>query len=428
MSGYLSQGTLGGLVTGTMYATTLNFLHSPQVNLQLFALDWVIALIFGPVGALAALSVLVCSRLLGASVRTSVKVLISTLTVSAFVILGPIAPAYNFRQALDLVALSSVISLPIGLLTRSLKMKIAITGGTGFVGQHLAARLSSEGHEVVLLARNAPEAQNAPFIAGDLSDVYQLAKVFAECDAVAHCAGINRELGRHTYQQVHIEGTKNVVGAAYASRIKKIVLMSFLRARPNCGSPYHESKWEAEEIVRNSGLDYTVIKAGVVFGRGDHMLDHLSHALYTFPIFPLVGLKDQACRPLAVEDLVQVMRAALIDMRLRQQTVAVVGAEEIYLREAVRRVAAVVGKEPLIFPLPVWCHRIMARVFELTMKTPLASLAQVRILSEGLVEPATPVARLPYDLIPTRKFTPEQIRNGLPSPAPFCAADLRWCA
>jgi len=51
MSGYLSQGTLGGLVTGTMYATTLNFLHSPQVNLQLFALDWVIALMFGPVGA-----------------------------------------------------------------------------------------------------------------------------------------------------------------------------------------------------------------------------------------------------------------------------------------------------------------------------------------------------------------------------------------
>jgi hypothetical protein len=102
-----------------MYAITLNFLHSPQVNLQLFALDWVIALMFGPVGALAALSVLVCSRLLGSAVRTSVKVLISTLMVSAFVILGPIAPAYNFRQALDLVALSSVISLPIGLLIGS---------------------------------------------------------------------------------------------------------------------------------------------------------------------------------------------------------------------------------------------------------------------------------------------------------------------
>ena len=56
---------------------------------------------------------------------------------------------------------------------------------------------------------------------------------------------------------------------------------------------------------------------------------------------PLVGLKDQPCRPLAVEDLVQVIRASLVDLRLKRQTVAVMGAEEIYLREAVRRVAEV---------------------------------------------------------------------------------------
>jgi NADH dehydrogenase len=77
-----------------------------------------------------------------------------------------------------------------------------------------------------------------------------------------------------------------------------------------------------------------VIKAGVVYGRGDHMLDHLSHALHTFPIFALVGLKNKTVRPLAVEDLVHVMRAALIDGRLKRQTIALLGAEEIYLKEA----------------------------------------------------------------------------------------------
>jgi len=108
--------------------------------------------------------------------------------------------------------------------------------------------------------------------------------------------------------------------------------MSFLRARPDCGSAYHESKWAAEEIVRESGLDYTIIKAGVVYGRGDHLLDHLSHAFHTFPIFALVGLKEQTVRPLAVEDLVHVMRGALIDRRLKRQTIALLGPEEIYLR------------------------------------------------------------------------------------------------
>ena len=307
-------------------------------------------------------------------------------------------------------------------------MRIAITGGTGFVGSHLATRLSGEGHEVILLARHARSVPNTTTITCSVSDIRRLTAVFTSCEAVAHCAGINREVGEQTFQRVHVEGTRNVVEAAKQAGVKRIILMSFLRARPTCGSRYHESKWTAEEIVRNSGLDYAVIKAGVVYGRGDHMLDHLSHALHTVPFFPLVGVKEKRVRPLAVEDLVQVMRAALIDRRLKRQTIALLGAEEIYLREAVRRVAEVIGKQPVMFPLPVFCHELMARIFELAMSVPLVSRAQVRILSEGIVEPASLVVPVPYDLIPTRRFTTEQIRNGLPLAGPFCVGDLRWCS
>src|SRR5690349_2596747 len=295
-------------------------------------------------------------------------------------------------------------------------MKIAITGATGFIGGHLTNRLTGEGHEVVCTARRG------------LDDVEQLTAAFSGCKAVAHCAGINREIGDQTYARVHVEGTRNVVAAAKNADVEKIVLMSFLRARASCGSAYHESKWEAEEIVRNSGLDYTVIKAGIVYGRGDHMLDHLSHALHTFPIFGLVGLKEKSIRPLAVEDLVHVMRAALVDRRIKRQTIALLGPEELYLSEAVLRVGEVVGKQPLMFRLPVVCHELMARVFEQFMKVPLTSVAQIRILSEGVVEPGSPVVPVPYDLVPTRRFTVEQIRNGLPHARTFCVGDLRWCS
>jgi len=304
-------------------------------------------------------------------------------------------------------------------------MKIAITGATGFVGSHLTTRLISEGHEVVRIARRRI---GDAIVHSGLENVDQLTAAFAECKAVAHCAGINREIRDQTYARVHVEGTRNVVAAAKNAGVEKIVLLSFLRARPDCGSPYHESKWAAEEIVRDSGLDYTVIKAGIVYGRGDHMLDHLSHALHTFPVFGLVGVKEKSIRPLAVEDLVHVMRAALVDRRMKRQTIALVGPEEIYLSEAVLRVAEVVGKRPLMFPLPVVCHELMARAFERFMKVPLTSLAQIRILSEGVVEPGSPVVPVPYDLIPTRRFTAEQIRNGLPQPGPFCVGDLRWCS
>jgi uncharacterized protein YbjT (DUF2867 family) len=311
-------------------------------------------------------------------------------------------------------------------------MKIAITGGTGFVGRHLARALVENGHHVVLVARGADDrdpsirsAQGISIAAVGTADPHLLAAAFGGCDAVAHCAGINRELGPQTYQAVHIEGTKNVVAAARAAGVARIAVLSFLRARPDCGSAYHESKWAAEEIVRGSGLDYTVVKAGMIYGRGDHMLDHLSHAFYTFPIFALLS-KDQPVAPLAVEDVVRVLIAALVEGRLTNQTVAVVGPERMTTSGAIKRVASAVDRHPLMVRLPVAAHQLLARMFEWAMVIPLVARAQVRILSESVVDPLPWADELPADLAPRLKFTDDRIRAGLPSPGRFGVADLRF--
>lgn len=314
-------------------------------------------------------------------------------------------------------------------------MRIAITGGTGFVGRHLAGTLVSSGHEVVLVARGLDsrdggvrDLPNTRFFASDLSKVADLARAFSACGAVAHCAGINREIGNQTYERVHVEGTRHVVEAARLAGVGKIALLSFLRARPDCGSGYHESKWAAEEIVRNAGLDYTILKAGVIYGQGDHMLDHLSHALFTFPVFATVGFADKPIRPLAVDDLAQILKAVLVQNRLSRRTVAVMGPEQMRLSEAVWRVAKVVGKNPLFMPMPVWFHYALAILLEATMTIPLASRAQVRILSEGIIEPIPPCSALPADLMPSTWFTDDQIRQGLPQPGAFNTKDLRCCS
>lgn len=311
-------------------------------------------------------------------------------------------------------------------------MRVAITGGTGFVGRHLAKALVASGHEVVLVARgldrrdpSAYEIPNTRFFATDLSSADELARAFAACGAVAHCAGINREIGAQTYDRIHVQGTRNVVQAARRAGVGKITLLSFLRARPNCGSGYHESKWAAEEIIRSSGIDWTIFKAGVIYGRGDHMLDHLSHALHTFPVFGLVGFADKPVRPLAVEDLARVLIAALTGGRLSRQTVAIMGPEQMPLSKAVKRVGRVLGKHPLYVPLPIAVHRLLAIVFEATMKIPLVSLAQVRILSEGIVDPWPPYGSLPADLLPTTPFSDEQIARGAPEAKAFSTRDLR---
>jgi NADH dehydrogenase len=310
-------------------------------------------------------------------------------------------------------------------------VRIAVTGGTGFVGRHLARALLSDRNEVILVARGVDKrdpsilGSGAAFVAASTEDTASLRRAFEGCEAVAHFAGINREIGSQTYERVHVRGTTAVVEAAHAAGVRKIVNLSFLRARPGCGSPYHESKWAAEEIVRASGLDYTILKSGVVYGRGDHLLDHVSRALYTFPFFPLVGMRPTRLRPVFVGDLVRVAQAALTDPRLSRRTIAVLGPEELGAGDAIRRIATAVGRVVPVVPAPVVFHRMLGWLFERTMTVPLVAAAQVRILSESVTEPLPFADAPPDDLAPPTMFSVERIRAELPPAGPFGLRDLR---
>jgi uncharacterized protein YbjT (DUF2867 family) len=291
-------------------------------------------------------------------------------------------------------------------------MRVAITGGTGFVGRHLAERLDPA--QTVIVSRRTGVA---------VDDVEALAHAFSGCDVVAHCAGINREIDDQTFERVHVEGTRAVVEAARRAGVRRIVMVSFLRARPDCGSGYHETKWAAEELVRNSGIDHTILKSGMIYGAGDHMINHVTRAVRTLPMFATVGFRERTVRPIPVEDALDVLVAA-IEGRIPEPTVAVMGAEEITLGEAVRRIARVAGRRPIFFPAPVWTIRALARLTEWTMVVPLVAKAQAQMLAEGVSEPAPFAPEPPIDIRPSRLFDDERIRAALPA-GRFGPDDLR---
>jgi NADH dehydrogenase len=164
----------------------------------------------------------------------------------------------------------------------------------------------------------------------------------------------------------------------------------------------------------------------MIFGRGDHMLDHLTRALCTVPVFASVG--HRRVRPLAVGDVVNVLQATLVDGRLRLKTVPLIGPTEIEFDDAVRIVGKALGKHVRLLRLPFSFLYAAGWLAEGLMTVPLISQAQVRILSEEVIAPVLALDSLPTDLVPSTPFNVQTIKGEMPDCAPFRLADFRWFA
>lgn len=294
-------------------------------------------------------------------------------------------------------------------------MKVALTGGTGFVGRHLTRKLLERGHEVVLLARGKNPGKDefagndkVTFVAASLAQGPEMVRAVQGCEAIYHLAGINREKGDQTYATVHMEGTRNLLSVMRQVKIRRIIQVSFLRAQPKVGCPYHVSKWNSEESVRHSGLDYTIFRPGVLYGEGDQFLSHLEKALKTMPFFGLVGHEPQPLAPLHIDDFTRVLAAALEREDTYGKTFAMVGPDTLTLSEIVEKVGKQVKVKPNILPVPLLFHRVAAGAMELFMENPLVTNAQITMLSEDLSVPGLPCDPLPLEFRAQTPFLGEK--------------------
>jgi nucleoside-diphosphate-sugar epimerase len=149
-------------------------------------------------------------------------------------------------------------------------MKLAVTGGTGFVGSHLIDAALAAGHQVLALTRRPQDPRDGlEWIAGSLSDSAALERLIDRTDAVIHVAGVLRADDAAGFDKGNVAGTLAVLAAATAGGTKRFVHVSSLAAREPQLSLYGASKAKAEALVEGSGLDWAIVRPPAVYGPGD---------------------------------------------------------------------------------------------------------------------------------------------------------------
>ena len=149
-------------------------------------------------------------------------------------------------------------------------LKLAVTGGTGFVGSHLIDSALAAGHRVSALTRRLqPPRAGINWVDGDLGDRDALTRLIEGADAVIHVAGLLSAAKDAEFERANVVGTLATLAAATAAGTRRFVFVSSLAAREPALSMYGGSKARAEEIVRESGLDWSIVRPPAVYGPGD---------------------------------------------------------------------------------------------------------------------------------------------------------------
>jgi len=276
---------------------------------------------------------------------------------------------------------------------------IAVTGATGFVGRHLTALLARRSggggggrHRVRALARHPARAAallgpGVELVPGDLSDPASLATLAQGADAVIHLVGIIVEAGRATFREVHVEGTRRILAAARAGGVWRFVHMSAVGARDEPGAtPYHRTKWQAEELVRAAGLAYAIFRPSIISGPGNAPIRTLARLHRWSPVVPVFGDGRFPTQPVWIDDVALAFARAVEDSAL-EGTFELGGPAVLTYEQFLLAIGRAAGHPRPLVHVPLVLVRAAAAAFDLLGPAAPLTSDQLQMLVEGSATP-----------------------------------------
>jgi uncharacterized protein YbjT (DUF2867 family) len=264
-------------------------------------------------------------------------------------------------------------------------VRVAVTGGTGFVGIHTVRALKDAGHEVVVVARGTvrqPKGERVTFVRADVTNSTKLADIFTGCDAVVHLVAVIREKGRQTFDRVNRETTVRVAEAVKEARVGHLVYQSALGADPDPRFPYLVSKWSAEQAVRASGVPYTTLRPGLIFGPGDGFFTLLTRMMRIEPVIPIAGNGRTLFQPIAIQDVTRCIVLA-IERGPSGRVHEIGGPDQMTYDEIILTIKSELGLHRKLAHVPVPMMMPLAFMMEKVLPNPPVTRDQLRMLARN---------------------------------------------
>jgi NADH dehydrogenase len=264
-------------------------------------------------------------------------------------------------------------------------VRVAVTGGTGFVGIHTVRALKDAGHEVVVVARGTvrqPKGERVTFVRADVTNSPKLVEIFTGCDAVVHLVAVIREKGRQTFDRVNREATVRVAEAANEAKVGHFVYQSALGADPDPRFPYLVSKWSAEQAVRANGIPYTTLRPGLIFGPGDAFFTLLTRMMRIEPVIPIAGNGRTLFQPIAIQD---VTRCIVLSVQRGPsgRVHEIGGPDQLTYDEIILTIKSELGMHRKLAHVPVPMMMPLAFMMEKVLPNPPVTRDQLRMLARN---------------------------------------------
>lgn len=255
------------------------------------------------------------------------------------------------------------------------------------MGRHLVRRLASEGRAVRAIVRSGdgfPHLDGTVVVMADVTRPATLERALDGATAVVHTAAIvanRKEPYRGAYDAVNRVGTANLVAAARAAGVTRVVLLSGLGTRPGRPGSYLATRWGMEEAVRESGIPHAIVQPSVCFGDGAPFVAELAALARRFPLVPAIGGGGTRFQPMWVEDVVTCLTLCLDREELLGRAHPVGGAEQVSFRAIIQAIGRAIGRRRATIPLPVAVARAQARLLTALLARPPLTSAAVELFT-----------------------------------------------